>query len=215
VAAGFALRINPLLVVAIAAGTTGVAAGLSPVQIIEAFGKAFKENRFISATWIILALIGVLEREGLQVHARRLICRIMAATPGSVLIIYLLARQITSALGLTALGGHPQMVRPLIAPMAESAAATEGAGSPAESSRQEIRAMAAATDNIGLFFGEDIFIAIGSILLIKGFLAENHFEVAPLDLARWAIPSAVLAFVIHSFRLAVFDRRLRSPRRRP
>jgi hypothetical protein len=35
--------------------------------------------------------------------------------------------------------------------------------------------MSAATDNIGLFFGEDIFMAIGSILLIVGFLAsERH-----------------------------------------
>ena len=40
-----------------------------------------------------------------------------------LMLIYLLVRQATSALGLTSLGGHPQMVRPLIAPMAEGAAA--------------------------------------------------------------------------------------------
>ena len=32
--------------------------------------------------------------------------------------------------------------------------------------------MSAATDNVGLFFGEDIFIAIASILLIQGSLAS-------------------------------------------
>ena len=40
--------------------------------------------------------------------------------------------------------------------------------------------MSAATDNIGLFFGEDIFIAIASILLIKGFLEQDGIIVEPL-----------------------------------
>ena len=47
--------------------------------------------------------------------------------------------------------------------------------------RERVKAMAAATDNVGLFFGEDIFIAIGSILLIKGFLRQNGIA---LDAAR-------------------------------
>jgi hypothetical protein len=44
-----------------------------------------------------------------------------------------------------------------------------------------VRAHGAATDNVGLFFGEDIFIAIGSILLIVGFLASerHHHRAAP------------------------------------
>ena len=36
---------------------------------------------------------------------------------------------------------------------------------------ERVKAMSAATDNVGLFFGEDIFIAISSILLIQGALA--------------------------------------------
>ena len=208
VAAGFALRVNPLLVVAIAAGTTGIAAGLSPVQVLEVFGKAFKENRFISAIWIVLALIGVLEREGLQARARKVISTVKAATAGRVLLIYLLARQITSALGLTALGGHPQMVRPLIAPMAERAAELGHDSQLPEQSRADVRAMAAATDNVGLFFGEDIFITIGSILLIKGFLGQSGFSVEPLALSLWAIPTGMLAFLIHGTRLWLFDKSL-------
>jgi uncharacterized membrane protein len=208
VAAGFALRVNPLLVVAIAAGTTGIAAGLSPIQVLEAFGKAFKENRFISAIWIVLALIGVLEREGLQARARQVISNVKAATAGRVLLIYLLARQITSALGLTALGGHPQMVRPLIAPMAERAAELAHPSPLPEQAREDVRAMAAATDNIGLFFGEDVFIAIGSILLIKGFLGQSGFNAEPLALSLWAIPTAVLALLIHGTRLWLFDKKL-------
>jgi uncharacterized membrane protein len=67
--------------------------------------------------------------------------------------------------------------------------------------------MAAATDNIGLFFGEDIFLAVASILLIKGFLEANGIIVQPLQLSVWAIPTAVAALLIHGFRLLRMDRR--------
>jgi uncharacterized membrane protein len=75
-----------------------------------------------------------------------------------------------------------------------------------DAGRQKVRAMAAATDNIGIFFGEDIFLAVASILLIKGFLETNGIIVAPLALSVWAIPTAVAAFVIHGFRLLRMDR---------
>jgi uncharacterized membrane protein len=73
--------------------------------------------------------------------------------------------------------------------------------------REAIRAQAAATDNIGLFFGEDIFIAIGSILLMVGFLASSGITIDPIHLSVWAIPTATVAFLIHGARLLRFDRR--------
>jgi uncharacterized membrane protein len=76
--------------------------------------------------------------------------------------------------------------------------------------RYTIRAHTAAVDNIALFFGEDIFIAIGSILLIRGFLDQNGIHVEPAQLAIWAIPTAICAFVIHCTRLLLLDRKLRS-----
>ena len=71
-----------------------------------------------------------------------------------------------------------------------------------------MKAYAAATDNVGLFFGEDIFFAIGSIVLIQQTLVTYDYNLAPLELALWAIPTAIAAFVIHSFRLMLLDRRL-------
>jgi uncharacterized membrane protein len=201
---GFALRLNPLPVVALAAVATGLAAGHDLVAVISAFGKAFNDNRFVTVPWLILPVIGLLERYGLQEHARLLIGRVRAATPGRLLLVYLILRQITAALGLTALGGHPQMVRPLIAPMAEGAA-----GDVSDEKKQLIRAYAASADNVGVFFGEDIFIAVGSILLIKGFLAQNGITVAPLDLSVWAIPTAFVALAVHGVRLLLLDRKSR------
>ncbi len=88
------------------------------------------------------------------------------------------------------------------APMAEAAA-------PEGSDPERVRALTAATDNIGLFFGEDIFIAIGSILLMKGVLEGYGIRLEPLQLSIWAIPTAIAAFMIHGTRLLLFDRAAR------
>jgi uncharacterized membrane protein len=200
--AGFALRLNPLLVVLCAALASGLAAGLDPLALIAAFGKAFNDTRYVSAVWLVLPVIGLLERYGLQERACNLVAEMKGATLSRLLIGYLLLRQATAALGLTSIAGHAQTVRPLLAPMAEAAA------QPADEAEAErVKAMAAATDNVGLFFGEDIFIAIGSILLMKGFLERQGIVLTPFDLSIWAIPTAFAAFAIHALRLWRFGRR--------
>jgi uncharacterized membrane protein len=92
--------------------------------------------------------------------------------------------------------------------MAEAAAERQDPGID-EDGREMVKAYAAATDNVGLFFGEDIFIAIGSILLMIGFLEQNGIRLEPLHLSKWAIPTAFCAFLIHAARLLILDRRLR------
>lgn len=206
---GFTFRVNPLLVVAGAAIATGLGAGHSLTEVVGEFGKAFINSRSVAVVWMALPVIGMLERAGLKERARELIGGIRVATAGRLLIAYLALRQIASALGLTSLGGHPQVVRPLLAPMAEGAAEKEH-GALSDRTRWFIRAHSAAVDNIGLFFGEDVFIAIGSILLIRSFLEQNGVRVEPADLAKWAIPTALAAFAIHGARLLLLDRRIKA-----
>jgi len=212
VVAGFALRLNPMLVVTAAALATGLLAGLDPVAVISTFGKAFNDNRIIAIVWIVLPVIGLLERFGLQQRAAALIRGMRNATTARLLILYLGYRQLTAAIGLHSTAGHPQTVRPLVAPMAIAAAEKQhGELEPATADR--VKAYAAATDNVGLFFGEDIFFAIGSIVLIQQTLLTYGYNLAPLQLALWAIPSAIAAFLIHSARLVMLDRSLRTARR--
>jgi len=201
IVAGFLLRFNPLLVVAASALVTGLAAGLDPLKILAVFGKAYNDNRFISAVYVVLPVIGLLERFGLQARARAIVTGLKGASAGRVLLGYLVFRQVTAALGLVSVAGPAQTVRPLIAPMASAAA------DPAD--EEEVKAMAAATDNVGLFFGEDIFIAIGSILLMQGILKGYGFAVEPFQLAIWAVPTAIAAFAVHGLRLILLDRRVR------
>jgi uncharacterized membrane protein len=208
--AGFVLRFNPMIVVIAAAVTTAVIAKYDAAGTLAAIGAGFLKTRNLTLALILpLATIGLLERHGLRQHAQAWIQRFRNATAGQLLIVYLAAREFAAALGMTALGGHVQMVRPLIAPMAEGAAESR-LGALTDATRYRIRANAAAVDNIGLFFGEDIFIAIGSILLIRSFLDQNGIHVEATALATWAIPTAVCAFVIHGVRLLLLDRSLRA-----
>ena len=212
IVAGFMLRFNPLLVIMASALTTGLAAGLDPLAIVAAFGKAFNDTRYVSIVWIVLPVIGLLEANGLQERARGMIAALRGATVGRLLTGYLLLRQLTAALGLTSVAGHAQTVRPLVAPMAQAAAEAQTDDLPDET-REEIKAWSAATDNVGLFFGEDIFLAIGSILLIVGLLDQYGIELQPFQLSVWAIPTAIAAFLIHGFRLWRLDKHLNAGKR--
>ena len=206
--AGFVLRANPVLVVIVAGIVTGIAAAMPLDKILATLGSGFIKTRNLPLILLLpLAVIGLLERYGLKEHAQASIARIHSATAGRLLIVYLFVREISAALGLTSLGGHPQMVRPLIAPMAEGA--TENRyGSIPDRLRYRIRAMAAATDNVGLFFGEDVFVAFGAIVLMQTILRGEGIEVNPLHMALWGLPTAICAFIIHAWRLRRLDRQI-------
>ena len=206
---GFALRFNPLLVVVVAGIVTGFAGQVPLEKILTIFGEAFVKNRYLSLFILTLPVIGLLERSGLKEQAQILIGKIAAATTGRILILYLFIREVAAAIGLTALGGHAQMVRPLIAPMAEAAAENKYGKLP-EETRNKIKAFSASADNVGVFFGEDVFIAFGAVLLMKGFYEQYGIFLEPLEIAVWGIPTAIAAFIIHGTRLFMLDRQIES-----
>jgi uncharacterized membrane protein len=178
---------------------------MSVMTLFESLGTAFLKTRNLPLILLLpLAAIGLLERFGLRDRAQAAIANVRSATAGRLLIVYLFARESTAAMGLTSLGGHPTMVRPLVAPMAEAAAEAQHGPLP-DRVRYRIRAMSAATDNIGLFFGEDIFVAFGAIVLMHTILQAEGIEVNPLHIALWGIPTAITAFIIHSWNLRRLD----------
>jgi len=205
---GFALRQNPALVVVSAGLVTGLAAGKSIIDVLHLLGEAFTKQRYLLLFLLTLPVIGLLERHGLREHAQHWIRSLRGATLARLLIAYLGVRQFAASMGLTSLGGHPQTVRPLLAPMAEAAAEADLPPLD-EAERQRLKAMCAATDNVGLFFGEDVFIAFGAVLLIQGFFAEHGIRLEPLSIALWGIPTALCAFAIHALRIRLYQRRLR------
>jgi uncharacterized membrane protein len=207
VVVGFALRWNPIAVVVAAGLTSGLAAGKPLLDLLALIGESFLSQRTLSLIFLTLPVIGVLEWAGLREQARRWISGFRGLSLARLLVSYLGLRQLLGMIGLTNIAGHAQTVRPLLAPMSEAAVEKSvGAITPAQ--RQRVLAMAAGTDNVGLFFGEDVFLAFGGVLLIQGFLAENGMKFEPLQIALWALPTAIAAFAIHATRLWLFQRRL-------
>ncbi|GGX14441.1 DUF969 domain-containing protein [Undibacterium macrobrachii] len=205
IVAGFALRFNPLMVVIAAGMATGLAVGMDLGLLLETFGEKFMNSRQLASILLILPVIAILERYGLKERAQSWVSGIRSATAGRILMLYFVLRQFTCSLGLISLGGQAQTVRPLLFPMAEGAALSKYGELP-ENLRQKIAAHAAACDNVALFFGEDIFIAFGAVLLMTGFLKENGItDVEPLMIGLWAIPTAICALVIHLIRLSWLD----------
>lgn len=207
VVAGFVLRFNPVIVVVTAGLVSGLAAGKSIPDLLALLGESFVSNRALLMFALTLPTIGLLERAGLREHALRWIARLRGLTLSRLLSGYLLVRQGLSMVGLIDIAGHAQTVRPLLAPMAESAAGKTRSPLSREET-QRVHAMSAATDNIGRFFGEDVFLAFGAVLLIQGFYAQHGIQLEPLQIALWALPTAIAAVVIHAVRIVLFQRRL-------
>ena len=197
---GFATRRNPLLVVGSPASSPGCSASCHRVEVLAAFGDGFASSRSVTIFAITLPVIGLLERNGLQEQARNLIGKLGKLTTGRFLALYLLP-----APGHRARSGLTRHRRPRAerAPDGRTRwprrAAERKHGAPCRTNcRRRSARYAAGADKVGSFFGEDFFLAVGSILLITGFVNTTyHTHLEPLDLALWAIPTAVCAFLIH------------------
>ncbi len=200
---GMALRVNPLAVVLTSALTTGWLAGITPLALLALIGENFRDKRFLMVFLLVLPLVATLESLGLREYLKRVMSARRNTTLVSVLSSYFLVRQIASACGLTSLGGHPQSVRPLLVPLAESAAMQRW-GVLKKAQLEKLKAFCAGTDNIALFFGEDVFLAFGAVLLIQATLKDYGIVAEALSISVWAIPTAILAAIIHLIRIRRF-----------
>jgi uncharacterized membrane protein len=211
VVVGFALRVNPVLVVVVAGITSGVASGMGIGDLLALLGTSFASNRVLLLFTLTLPVIGLLEHHGLRERAQQWIAGFRNLSLARLLVSYLALRQLLSMIGLYDIAGHAQTVRPLLAPMSEHAAARDAPLD--DAARMRVRALAAATDNIGRFFGEDVFLAFGGVLLIQRFFEGQGISLEPFAIALWALPTAIAAFVVHAIRIALAQRSLDRLRR--
>ncbi|MDH2290459.1 DUF969 domain-containing protein [Cobetia sp. 10Alg 146] len=214
---GLALRLNALLVVLVAGFASGLVAGMTPTEILGALGQAFTDNRAVSLFIITLPVIGLLERNGLRDQAEHLVQKLRAASAGRITLSYLLLRKVTNAFGLQ-LGGHPAMIRPLVAPMSVGAAerdlSEEAVASPRfKTLSQRIRVLNAVSENFGNFFSQLIFVASGGLLLIKSVLDKSGTSVSLADMALYAIPTALVSLVVVFILCRGLDKRIQQEHR--
>jgi uncharacterized membrane protein len=203
---GFIFKIETLFTVLVAGIATGIVAGLDINQILTILGESFVANRAVSLFILTLPVIGILERYGLRQRAVYLIEKLGKLTAGGVLSIYMLARQVAGALSIR-MSGHPQFVRPLVNPMAQAAAISKHKKLE-DDDEEAIKALSAASENYGNFFGQNLFAGSSGVLLIASTLSEQGFKVSELEIAKASIIMAVVAFLISALQNYLFDKKL-------
>ena len=157
VIAGFALKLDSILVILVAAVVTALVGGLGPVTLLETLGSTFVANRSMAIFIIVMLVTGTLERNGLREAAAALIGKFKGATSGLVIGIYGVMRSIFAAFNV-GFGGVAGFVRPVIMPMAEGAIVAQGY-EPNEEHVEELKGMASGMENITWFFGQVLFVA--------------------------------------------------------
>jgi len=203
-AIGFGFRVNALVVVLAAGVVTGLAAGFPLREVVALMGKFFVDNRGLTlAILLMLPVVGLLEKHGLQERIAVLMRQARAATAGRILWLYQALRGGFSVLGIS-LGSHAGMVRPLIVPMAEGAAKARGELN--EATRERLRAHGAASENVGNFFSDDILVAVGALLLVKGFFDTAGVVVTLEKIKLWSVPTALWVIFIGWWRYRALDR---------
>ena len=203
---GFALKFDTIAVVLVAGLSTGLVAHMSLYEILEKLGSTFVSQRHMTLFILTLPVIGMCERFGLKERAITLIKNMKNMSTGKLLSCYLFIREVGAAVSLR-LSGQAQFIRPLINPMAQGAAVSKY-GELDDKNEDLIKGTAAAMDNYGNFFGQNVFLASSGVLLIAGTLEELGYGVNALDIAKASVPIAVIALILGVLQNRLLDKRL-------
>jgi uncharacterized membrane protein len=212
VVVGFALRLRVTVIVVAAGFITGMVSGMPLLEILSTLGRAFANNRAITLFVLALPAIGLSERYGLQEQARTVISRIRAATVGRLQLVYQFFRIATVAAGVRLGSGHVMFSRPIVIPMALG---TAGLNEPDPGSTPEadrIKAVSAASENYGNFFGQNLFFGSAGVALVVTTLKQNGIDADPRRIARWTIPVVIASIVLAAIQYGLLDRWLRRRR---
>jgi len=196
VIAGFALKLDAILIIMLAAVVTALVGGLGIEAMLTTLGSSFVANRAMTIFILILLVIGTLERNGLRESAAKLISKVKGSSPGMVIGSYGILRSIFAAFNVS-FGGVAGFVRPVVMPMMEGSIEAKGE-KPNEEHVEALKGMSAGMENIAWFFCQVLFVGGAGGLLVQSTLANlpEPIHVELLDLVIAVIPVAVFAVVL-------------------
>lgn len=204
---GFALKLDSILIIFLAAVSTALVGGLGVGGLLENLGSNFVSNRSMAIFIIILLVTGTLERNGLREAAADFIRKFKNVTVGKLVCIYGAMRSFFGAFNV-GFGGVAGFIRPVLLPMAEGAISEDD--EPADEDYiEEAKGMASAMENISWFFFQVLFVGGSGGLLVQGTLKGLGYEVELIDLAKVEIPVALAALVVACIYFTLKDKRLR------
>lgn len=203
---GFALKLDSILIIVVAAVVTALVGGLGPVGLCETLGSSFVANRSMAIFILVMLVTGTLERNGLKNAAAALIGKVKNASPGVVIGAYGVMRSVFAAFNVR-FGGVAGFVRPIIMPMATGAIEAKG-DVPNEEHVEELKGMASGMENIAWFFCQVLFIGGAGGLLVQSTLEPLGYHVELADLAKVEVPVGIFAAIVAIVYYVIKDKAL-------
>ena len=203
---GFALKLEPIALIFVSAIVTAVCGGINVVDLLTTVGSTFVANRNQLITIILMILTGTLERNGLKEAGAELIKKAKGLTTGMLIAIWGVLDQIFIIFKIP-IGGIPSYVRPILMPMTLGIIESKGY-EVAPEHEETIKALYGKDYNMSNFFGQCLFAANSSVLLIQSTLATVGVEVDVMQIVVVQIPIALFAMFINAAQTLIVDGRM-------
>ncbi len=204
---GFIFKLNIVFTVILSGFVTAMVAGISIPEFLEILGQNFVDQRIVTLFIITLPVIGLSEQFGLKQSAEKMVKKRENLSPGALLSVYLLFRELAGFFAMR-IYGLVQFVRPIIFPMAEAAVEKQN-DSITDEQREKLKRRATSMENFGNFFSQNTFIGAGGVLLITGQMDALGYTVTNADIASKSLPIAIICLVLGVIKNIIDDRKLK------
>ena len=203
---GFALKLEPIAIIVVSAIVTAVCGGINVVDLLTSVGTTFVANRNQLITIILMILTGTLEKNGLKEAGAALIRKAKGLTTGMLIAIWGVLDEIFIIFKIP-IGGIPSYVRPILMPMTLGIIESKGY-EVAPEHEETIKALYGKDYNVSNFFGQCLFAANSSVLLIQSPLASIGYEVDVMQIVAVQIPVALFAMLVNATQTLIVDGRM-------
>ncbi|CDA79159.1 MAG: DUF969 domain-containing protein [Negativibacillus massiliensis] len=203
---GFALKLEPIAIIVVSAIVTAVCGGINVVDLLTSVGTTFVANRNQLITIILMILTGTLEKNGLKEAGAALIRKAKGLTTGMLIAIWGVLDEIFIIFKIP-IGGIPSYVRPILMPMTLGIIESKGY-EVAPEHEETIKALYGKDYNVSNFFGQCLFAANSSVLLIQSTLASIGYEVDVMQIVAVQIPVALFAMLVNATQTLIVDGRM-------
>ena len=202
----FALKLEPIAIIVVSAIVTAVCGGINVVDLLTSVGTTFVANRNQLITIILMILTGTLEKNGLKEAGAALIRKAKGLTTGMLIAIWGVLDEIFIIFKIP-IGGIPSYVRPILMPMTLGIIESKGY-EVAPEHEETIKALYGKDYNVSNFFGQCLFAANSSVLLIQSTLASIGYEVDVMQIVAVQIPVALFAMLVNATQTLIVDGRM-------
>ena len=203
---GFAIKLEPIAIIVVSAIVTAIFGGINVIDLLETVGTTFVANRDQLITIILMILTGTLERNGLKEAGADLIRRAKGLTTGMLIAIWGVLDEIFIIFKIP-IGGIPSFVRPIMMPMTLGIIESKGYDIAPEH-EETIKALYGKDYNVSNFFGQCLFAANSSVLLIQSTLASIGYDVDVMQIVMVQVPVAIFAMIVNATQTLIVDKRM-------